>query len=120
VATSRGYSYFFRKILSLATVDVAHSEIGPPLTVHWGEPGGPQKPIRAVVAPAPHKEDHSRGDLHSACGGPAGQGGDRAAQAGGSILVPWTRTATPPTDTPRTASGTCTDVPGGARRRNRG
>ncbi|WP_220187138.1 hypothetical protein [Pseudonocardia pini] len=66
VATSRGYSYYFRKMLSLATVDVAHSEIGTPLTVHWGEPGGPQKPIRAVVAPAPYKEDHSRGDLHSA------------------------------------------------------
>ncbi|MFG2969396.1 MULTISPECIES: glycine cleavage T C-terminal barrel domain-containing protein [unclassified Streptomyces] len=66
VATSRGYSYYFRKMISLATVDVAHAEIGTPLTVHWGTPDGPQKAIRAVVAPAPYKQDRSRIDLHSA------------------------------------------------------
>lgn len=66
VATSRGYSYFFRKMLSLATIDVAQAEIGTPLTVHWGNPDGPQKEIRATVAPAPYKPDRSRIDLHSA------------------------------------------------------
>lgn len=66
VATSRGYSYSFRRMLSLATIDVAHADIGTQLTVHWGTPDGPQKPIRATVAPAPYKQDRSRGDLHSA------------------------------------------------------
>lgn len=66
VATSRGYSYYFRKMLSLATIDIPHAEIGNTLTVHWGDPGGPQKEIRATVAPAPYKPDRSRIDLHSA------------------------------------------------------
>ncbi|MFC5949008.1 glycine cleavage T C-terminal barrel domain-containing protein [Pseudonocardia lutea] len=65
VTTSRGYSYYFRKMLSLATIDVAHADIGERLTVHWGTPDGPQKEIRAIVAPAPYKQDRSRGDLHA-------------------------------------------------------
>ncbi|CCH88286.1 Glycine cleavage T protein (Aminomethyl transferase) [Modestobacter italicus] len=63
VATSRGYSYWFRQMLSLSTLDVAASELGTELTVHWGRPGGRQKEIRAVVAAAPYKQDRSRGDL---------------------------------------------------------
>jgi glycine cleavage system aminomethyltransferase T len=63
VATSRGYSYWFRQMISLSTLDVAVSELGTELVVHWGKPGGRQKEIRAVVAPAPYKEDRSRGDL---------------------------------------------------------
>ncbi|WP_218938471.1 hypothetical protein [Modestobacter altitudinis] len=63
VATSRGYSYWFRQMLSLSTIDVAASELGTELVVHWGKPGGRQKEIRAVVAPAPYKEDRSRGHL---------------------------------------------------------
>jgi vanillate/3-O-methylgallate O-demethylase len=63
VATSRGYSYYFREMLSLSTLDVPVSEIGTELVVHWGHPGGRQKEIRAVVAPAPYKKDRSRGDL---------------------------------------------------------
>ncbi|MGY0541520.1 hypothetical protein ACW14X_28660 [Nocardioides sp. YJ-D4] len=66
VATSRGYSYYFREMLSLATIDVAHAEIGERLIVHWGNPGGPQKAIRAVVAPAPYKTDRRKSDLRAA------------------------------------------------------
>ncbi|GCE43452.1 Similar to vanillate/3-O-methylgallate O-demethylase [Rhodococcus wratislaviensis] len=66
IATSRGYSYYYRQMLSLSTIDVAHSEPGTELTVHWGRPGGPQKPIRATVAPAPYKPDRRRSDLHTA------------------------------------------------------
>jgi vanillate/3-O-methylgallate O-demethylase len=66
VATSRGYSYYYRQMLSLCTVDVAHSEPGTEVTVHWGEPGGPQKAIRATVAAAPYKPDRRRADLHQA------------------------------------------------------
>ncbi len=62
-ATSRGFSYFFRRMLSLATVDVEHAETGTEVGVVWGAPGHPQKLIRAVVKSAPYKEDRSRGDL---------------------------------------------------------
>ncbi|MFC7401040.1 glycine cleavage T C-terminal barrel domain-containing protein [Citricoccus sp. GCM10030269] len=65
-ATSRGYSYFFRKMLSLATIDVDHAEIGTEVDVIWGAPGHRQKTIRAVVKPAPYKTDRSRGNLHEA------------------------------------------------------
>jgi vanillate/3-O-methylgallate O-demethylase len=63
VATSRGFSYSFRRMLSLATIDVAAAEIGTQLEVVWGNPGDPEKIVRATVAPAPYKQDASRGDL---------------------------------------------------------
>ncbi|MGD6741892.1 aminomethyl transferase family protein [Streptomyces sp. BH106] len=66
VATSRGYSYYFREMLSLCTIDLAHAEIGTRVTVHWGTPDGPQKEIRATVAPAPYKTDRRRANLQTA------------------------------------------------------
>ena len=63
VSSSRGYSYYFRKMLSLCTIDVAHSEPGTEVEVVWGNPGKPQKSIRATVAPAPYKKDNRRADL---------------------------------------------------------
>lgn len=63
VATSRGYSYYFREMISLCTIDLSHSEIGTEVAVVWGEPGEPQKEIRARVAPAPYKKDNRRLDL---------------------------------------------------------
>jgi vanillate/3-O-methylgallate O-demethylase len=65
VSTSRGYSYYFREMLSLCTVDVAHCETGSEVTVVWGNPGTPQKEIRAKVAPAPYKTDNRRLDTHN-------------------------------------------------------
>jgi vanillate/3-O-methylgallate O-demethylase len=64
VATSRGYSYYFRQMLSLCTIDVAASEPGTEVSVIWGNPGSPQKEIRATVAPAPYKKDNRRADMH--------------------------------------------------------
>lgn len=66
VATSRGYSHYFREMLSLSTIDVEHAEIGTAVTVVWGNPGDPEKRIRAVVAAAPYKSDTRRLDLRSA------------------------------------------------------
>ncbi|MGO2111589.1 MAG: hypothetical protein ACTH31_08245 [Pseudoclavibacter sp.] len=66
VATSRGYSYSFRQMLSLATIDIADAEPGSEVTVAWGNPGDPEKQIRATIAPAPYKTDRRRLDLHSA------------------------------------------------------
>lgn len=63
VSTSRGYSSYFRKMLSLCTIDLAHSEPGTEVVVIWGNPGTPQKEIRATVAPAPYKKDNRRADV---------------------------------------------------------
>lgn len=61
--TSRCYSYYFRKMLSLAVIDVGHLAYGAEVTVIWGDPDGPQKPVRATVCPAPYKTDRRRADL---------------------------------------------------------
>jgi vanillate/3-O-methylgallate O-demethylase len=66
VATSRGYSYYFREMISLCTIDVEFANIGTAVTVIWGNPGEPQKEIRATVAPAPYKQDNRRTDLNKA------------------------------------------------------
>lgn len=63
ITTSRTYSYYFRKVLSLCTIDIEYSKPGTAVTVVWGDPGSPQKPIRATVARAPYKTDKRRTDL---------------------------------------------------------
>jgi glycine cleavage system aminomethyltransferase T len=63
VATSRGYSHYFREMLSLATMDVEYSEPGTEVSVIWGKPDGPQREIRATVARAPYKQDNRRVDV---------------------------------------------------------
>ena len=65
ISSSRGYSYYFKKMLSLCTIDVEYSEPGTQVTVVWGDPGSPQKHIKATVAPAPYKKDNRRADLQS-------------------------------------------------------
>jgi glycine cleavage system aminomethyltransferase T len=66
VSTYTGYTYNERAMISLAMIDVEHSELGGELTVVWGEEGrGSSKPtverhkqvqIRATVAAAPYAE----------------------------------------------------------------
>ena len=63
VATSRGYSYYFRQMLSLCTIDVAQSEPGTEVVIVWGNPGTPQKEIRGTVAQAPYKKDNRKIDV---------------------------------------------------------
>lgn len=66
VSTSRGYSYTFREMISLCVIDVHHGEVGTEVVVVWGAPGGPQKEIKARVAPAPYKQDNRRANLATA------------------------------------------------------
>ena len=63
VATSRGYSYYFRQMLSHGIIDAELAVPGTELTVVWGDPGSPQKRIRAVVAKSPYKYDKRHSDL---------------------------------------------------------
>lgn len=65
VTTSRGYSAYFRKMLSLAVVDIAQATPGTDVVVIWGNPGTNQREIRAKVAQAPYKKDRARVDLRT-------------------------------------------------------
>jgi len=63
ISSVPGYSYFFRKILALAFIDVAFVTPGTEVTIVWGRPGTPQKNVRATVCPAPYKADKRRTEL---------------------------------------------------------
>lgn len=63
VATSRGYSYYFRKMLSHCVIDLPYATVGKEVTLVWGDPNTRQKLIRATVAPSPYKVDNRRADL---------------------------------------------------------
>jgi len=66
IATSTGYTYNKRAMISLGVVDIEHSKPGTEVTLVWGEEGrGSSKPtverhaqveIRATIAPAPFSE----------------------------------------------------------------
>jgi glycine cleavage system aminomethyltransferase T len=64
LSTSRCYSFHFRDMLSLCSIDV-DVELGQEVQVIWGNRGQRQKAIRAKVAPAPYKQDKRRVDLAS-------------------------------------------------------
>ncbi|MDR9431596.1 MAG: aminomethyl transferase family protein [Natronomonas sp.] len=75
VSVGRGYSFYFRDMVSLCTIDLEHSEPGTEVTIVWGEGGDSPNPriephtskdINATVAPSPYKEDNRRADLQSA------------------------------------------------------
>ncbi|MER6958768.1 MULTISPECIES: hypothetical protein [unclassified Streptomyces] len=63
MSTPPGYSFYFRKMLSLGFVEPAYAVPGTEVTVLWGEPGTRQKLIRATVSPAPYKADKRRVEL---------------------------------------------------------
>ncbi|HWI22776.1 MAG TPA: hypothetical protein VNT22_09205 [Baekduia sp.] len=63
VSTSRGYSAYFREVISLCSIDVAQSEPGTEVTVTWGAPGTRQTEIRATVQRAPYKTNRGNTDL---------------------------------------------------------
>ncbi|MPT49005.1 MAG: aminomethyl transferase family protein [Sphingobium sp.] len=64
-STSRCYSYHFREMLSLCVIDPALAAPGTQVDIVWGASGGPQKIIRATVAPAPYKPDNRKIDVHA-------------------------------------------------------
>ncbi|KLP17436.1 Uncharacterized protein LW94_5412 [Fusarium fujikuroi] len=62
-AVSRCYSYWFKKMISLCIMEVKYSTPGTEVMVKWGNDGSPQKMIRAVVKPAPYKDDQRKKPL---------------------------------------------------------
>jgi glycine cleavage system aminomethyltransferase T len=58
VSSGRMYSYYYRKMISLCSIDTAHSALGTNVVVLWGNPGAPQKKIRAIVARFPYLNEN--------------------------------------------------------------
>jgi len=54
ISSGRNYSYYFRQMLSLCSIDTAYCELGTEVTVLWGNPGERQKEIRATVSRFPY------------------------------------------------------------------
>ncbi|HWH26424.1 MAG TPA: hypothetical protein VNT53_07245 [Pseudolysinimonas sp.] len=48
-SSGRIYSYYYRKMISLVSIDVALADIGTEVVVLWGLPGTRQKEIRATI-----------------------------------------------------------------------
>ena len=66
--TSRGFSYYFREMLSHGVLDVAHTSPGEEVQVVWGDPGHRQKKVRALVHSYPYKADNRRSNIAPAAG----------------------------------------------------
>ena len=62
-STSRVYSAYLRKTISLCVIDKGLTQPGTEVVVIWGDRGGPQRPIRATVTKLPFKEDKRRIDV---------------------------------------------------------
>jgi glycine cleavage system aminomethyltransferase T len=58
ISSGRAYSYHYREMISLCSIDTAYSQIGTEVEVLWGNPGTRQKKIRAVVARFPYLADN--------------------------------------------------------------
>ncbi|WP_412072210.1 glycine cleavage T C-terminal barrel domain-containing protein [Pseudomonas fluorescens] len=63
--SSRGYSAYFREMISLCVIDLEFHQPGTEVTVVWGNPGSPQREIKARVVPAPYKTDRARVDFNT-------------------------------------------------------
>ncbi len=58
ISSGRAYSYYFREMLSLASIDTVHAGLGNEVVVLWGDPGTRQKEIRAKVARFPYLNEN--------------------------------------------------------------
>ncbi|MFJ4175312.1 hypothetical protein [Microbacterium sp. NPDC089696] len=56
------YSYYYRRMISHATIDLAHVEPGTEVEIHWGNFGGRIKHIRATVERFPYLDLPSNKD----------------------------------------------------------
>jgi glycine cleavage system aminomethyltransferase T len=57
------YSYFFREVLSMGTIDLDASQIGTEVIVQWGDYGGRIKDVRATVERFPYLTEGRNSDL---------------------------------------------------------
>ena len=58
ISSGRAYSYYYRQMLSLCSIDVKYGDIGIEVIVLWGNPGTRQKEIRATVSRFPYLNEN--------------------------------------------------------------
>ncbi len=58
ISSGRNYSYYYRKMISLCSIDTAYSQLGTEVTILWGNPGTRQKEIRAIVSRFPYLNEN--------------------------------------------------------------
>lgn len=63
ISSGRAYSYYYRTMISLCSIDPEFSEIGTQVTLLWGDPGTRQKEIRATVARFPYFNENRNKDI---------------------------------------------------------
>lgn len=66
VSSGTIYSYYFREVLSMATLDLEHAKIGAEVVVHWGDYGRRLKPVRAIVERFPYLTEGRNDQLDTA------------------------------------------------------
>jgi len=57
MSTGRIISWYYRRMIFLATIDPEYAKIGTEVVVLWGDPGTRQKEIRATVTRYPYHEE---------------------------------------------------------------
>lgn len=62
VSTGKTYSFFERRMISLACIDKEYATEGSEVIILWGTPGNPQKEIRAKVARFPYYNGEYRNE----------------------------------------------------------
>ncbi len=62
LASGRTYAFYERRMISLGFIEQEYAKEGQELTVLWGEPGHPQKEIRATVARFPYYNEEMRNE----------------------------------------------------------
>lgn len=58
ISSGRAYSYNYRKMISLCSIDVAYAELGTEVKIIWGDEGSRQKEIRAIVSRFPYLNEN--------------------------------------------------------------
>lgn len=58
ISSGRNYSYYYRQMLSLCSIDTEYCELGTEVTVLWGNSGELQKEIRATVSRFPYLNEN--------------------------------------------------------------
>jgi vanillate/3-O-methylgallate O-demethylase len=71
VSSGTTYSYYFRKMISLCTIDREYANIGTDVIVQWGDFGGPVKDIRARVERFPYLSEGRNRDVDVASASPS-------------------------------------------------
>jgi glycine cleavage system aminomethyltransferase T len=58
ISSGRAFSFYYRDMISLCSIDVAYSSINSEVVVLWGNPGTRQKKIRAKVSRFPYYDEN--------------------------------------------------------------